>query len=588
MGYNAENPLIVQSDMSVLLETMGPRFEDARVFLNQFAELTKSPEYLHTYRITPLSLWNAAASGVTLEGIAAGMAEFAKYDVPGNVMTEIRELLARFGTIQLLKHDDNINLYLKCSQLPVAEEILAAPAVREFLGERLSPLEILIQPGTRGRLKQALIKQGYPVEDLAGFNEGDALPVEFRTVTRRGRPFKIREYQREAAEMFYCGGKATGGSGVLVLPCGAGKTVIGITAMTMVKQKTLILTTNVTALRQWMGEILDKTTLTPDQVGEYSGETKDIKDVTVSTYQILTYRDRKTDSYPHMTLFDAHNWGLIVYDEVHMLPAPVFRAVADIQAKRRLGLTATLVREDNKEEDVFSLIGPKRYDKPWKELESQGWIAEATCTEIRVPMPDDLKLKYAVADLRAKYRLSMENPAKLGVVQQLLKRHEGDRVLIIGQYLGQLAELQRLIQAPIITGQTPNAERDEIFAQFKTGEISILIVSKVANFAIDLPDANVAIQISGTYRSRQEETQRLGRVLRPKADGSSAWFYSVVTKDSKDQECAKKRSLFLTEQGYRYCIQVLDDADVGSAPVIETVPGDEPPVDVQQTAATNL
>lgn len=588
MGYNAENPLIVQSDMSVLLETMGPRFEDARVFLNQFAELTKSPEYLHTYRITPLSLWNAAASGVTLEAIAAGMAEYAKYDVPGNVMTEIRELLARFGTIQLMKHDDIGNLVLKCSQLPVAEEILAAPAVREFLGERLSPLEILIQPGARGRLKQALIKQGYPVEDLAGFNEGDALPVEFRTVTQRGRPFKIREYQREAAEMFYCGGKATGGSGVLVLPCGAGKTVIGITAMTMVKQKTLILTTNVTALRQWMGEILDKTTLTPDQVGEYSGETKDIKDVTVSTYQILTYRDRKTDSYPHMTLFDAHNWGLIVYDEVHMLPAPVFRAVADIQAKRRLGLTATLVREDNKEEDVFSLIGPKRYDKPWKELESQGWIAEATCTEIRVPMPDDLKLKYAVADLRAKYRLSMENPAKLGVVQQLLKRHEGDRVLIIGQYLGQLAELQRLIQAPIITGQTPNAERDEIFAQFKMGEISILIVSKVANFAIDLPDANVAIQISGTYRSRQEETQRLGRVLRPKADGSSAWFYSVVTKDSKDQECAKKRSLFLTEQGYRYCIQVLDDADVGSAPVIETVPGDEPPVDVQQTAATNL
>src|SRR5690606_553278 len=355
--------------------------------------------------------------------------------------------------------------------------------------------------------------------------------------------------------------------GVLVLPCGAGKTFIGITAMTMVKQKTLILTTNVTALRQGKSEILDKTTLTNEQVGEYSGEVKDICPATVSTYQILTYRDRKNDEYPHMELFDAHNWGLVVYDEVHMLPAPVFRAVADIQAKRRLGLTATLVREDNKEEDVFSLIGPKRYDKPWKELESQGWIAEAICTEIRVPMADDLRLKYAVADLRAKYRLSMENPAKLKVVQQLLDKHKNDRVLIIGQYLGQLADIEKMIQVPIITGQTPNTERDEIFAKFKSGEIKVLIVSKVANFAIDLPDANVAIQVSGTYRSRHEETQRLGRVLRPKADGSSAWFYSVVTKDSKDQECAKKRSLFLTEQGYRYCIQVLDNEDIESAPV---------------------
>jgi len=572
MGYNPENPLIVQSDMSVLLETMGPHFEAARLFLNQFAELTKSPEYLHTYTITPLSLWNAASSGMTLEAIGAGFEQFAKYDVPGNVMTEIRELLARFGTIQLLKRDSDGELYLKCRDLPVAEEILAAPAVREFLGTRLSPLEILIQPGTRGRLKQALIKQGYPVEDLAGFMEGDSLDVGFREVTTRGRSFKIREYQREAAEMFYCGGAATGGSGVLVLPCGAGKTIIGITAMTLVKQKTLILTTNVTALRQWKSEIIDKTTLAAEDVGEYSGEVKDIKPVTVSTYQILTYRDRKKDTFPHLSLFDAHNWGLIVYDEVHMLPAPVFRAVADIQAKRRLGLTATLVREDNKEEDVFSLIGPKRYDKPWKELESQGWIAEAICTEIRVPMDDELKLKYAVADLRAKYRLSMENPAKLTVVKQLLERHKDDRVLIIGQYLGQLAAIQEMFNAPIITGQTPNNEREEIFAKFKTGEIQVLIVSKVANFAIDLPDANVAIQVSGTYRSRQEETQRLGRVLRPKADGSSAWFYSVVTKDSKDQECAKKRSLFLTEQGYRYCIQVLEQADLESAPIVDAIP----------------
>jgi DNA excision repair protein ERCC-3 len=328
----------------------------------------------------------------------------------------------------------------------------------------------------------------------------------------------------------------------------------------------------VTALRQWRNEIIDKTTIAAEDVGEYSGESKNIRPVTVSTYQILTYKDRKTDQFPHMDLFSAHNWGLIVYDEVHMLPAPVFRAVADIQAKRRLGLTATLVREDGKEEDVFSLIGPKRYDKPWKELESQGWIAEAICTEIRVPMPDDLKLNYAVAELRAKYRISMENPQKLNVVKQLLERHNGDRVLVIGQYLGQLAQIQKMTGAPIITGQTPNNERDEIYAKFKTGEISVLIVSKVANFAIDLPDANVAIQVSGTYRSRQEETQRLGRVLRPKADGSSAWFYSVVTKDSKDQECAKKRSLFLTEQGYRYCIQVLTNDDIEATPIVDAVP----------------
>ncbi len=579
MAYNPENPLIVQSDMTVLLETMGPRYEPAREFINQFAELTKSPEYLHTYTITPLSLWNAASAGVSLESIVAGFNEYAKYDVPPNVITETRELLARFGSIKLLKDEDTGELLLRCRELAVAEEILAAPSVRPLLDKRLSDLEIRVLPDVRGRLKQALIKQGYPVEDLAGFVEGDPLDVSFRDVTLKGREFSLRSYQQEAAELFYCGGRASGGSGVLVLPCGAGKTVIGITAMTLVKQKTLILTTNVTALRQWRSEIIDKTTIPADDVGEYSGETKVIRPVTVSTYQMLTYRDRKTDSHPHLELFNAHNWGLIVYDEVHMLPAPVFRAVADIQAKRRLGLTATLVREDGKEEDVFSLIGPKRYDKPWKELESQGWIAEAICTEIRVPMDEELKLKYAVADLRAKYRLSMENPAKLAVVQQLLQRHKGDRILIIGQYLGQLDAIQKMTGAPIITGQTPNNERDEIYAGFKTGEISVLIVSKVANFAIDLPDANVAVQVSGTYRSRQEETQRLGRVLRPKSDGSSAWFYSVVTKDSKDQECAKKRSLFLTEQGYRYCIQVLDSADVASAPVMDAEGAELQPVD---------
>lgn len=569
MGYNPENPVIVQSDMTVLLETMGPRYEEARAFLNQFAELTKSPEYLHTYTITSLSLWNAASAGLPAESIVVGLNAFAKYDVPVNVSTEIVEMMRRFGTVKLRKRESDGSLYLECLELSAAREILSSPKVKEFLGEKLSDKEILILPETRGRVKQALIKLGYPVEDLAGFNEGEFLDVQLPVTTKKGAKFSLRTYQQEAAELFYAGGSAAGGSGVLVLPCGAGKTVIGITCMSKVKQKTLVLTTNVTALRQWKNEIVDKTNLDPKDVGEYSGERKDICPVTVSTYQILTYRDRKNDEYPHMALFQAHNWGLIIYDEVHMLPAPIFRAVADIQAKRRLGLTATLVREDGKEDDVFTLIGPKRYDKPWKELESQGWIAEAICTEIRVPMSEDLKLQYSVADVRMKYRLSMENPAKLKVVAQLLERHKGDRILIIGQYLGQLDSIREMTNVPIITGQTPNVERDRIFGDFKSGKIQVLIVSKVANFAIDLPDANVAIQVSGTYRSRQEETQRLGRVLRPKSDGSSAWFYSVVTKNSKDQECAKKRSLFLTEQGYRYCIQVLNTEDLDGSPVIE-------------------
>jgi DNA excision repair protein ERCC-3 len=561
---------------------MGPLYEEARSFLNQFAELTKSPEYLHTYTITPLSLWNAASAGLKPQVIQDGLSRLAKYDVPPNVLTEIREVMARFGKLQLIKREDG-SLMLRCNDQFAFKEIRASSQTRPFLDELVSENEILIKAGTRGRIKQALIKLGFPVEDLAGYTDGDHLDIEFRDVTLRGRPFSIREYQRESIELFYAGGASHGGSGVLVLPCGAGKTVIGMGCMSKVKQNTLILTTNITALRQWKSEILDKTTLREDQIGEYSGELKDVKPVTVTTYQILTYKKRKTDEFAHMDLFQKHNWGLIVYDEVHMLPAPVFRAVAEIQARRRLGLTATLVREDNKEDDVFSLIGPKKFDKPWKELESQGWIAEAICTEIRVPMAEDLKLEYAVAELRAKYRLSMENPAKLKIVDQLLKRHSNDRVLIIGQYLGQLDAIQQMTGAPIITGATPNQEREVIYGDFKSGKIKVLIVSKVANFAIDLPDANVAIQVSGTYRSRQEETQRLGRVLRPKSDKSSAYFYSVVTKDSKDQECAKKRSMFLTEQGYRYQIQALQGDSLDEAPVIDAVPvaGDETEEDLE-------
>lgn len=580
MMYVPTNPVIVQSDMTVLLETMGPLYEPARDFLGQFAELRKSPEYLHTYCITPLSLWNAAAAGITCDEIMAGLETYTKYDIPQNVRNEIKDAIARFGKIRLTKNEAGDHLLISDDKTAL-EKILANAAVRPYIEKALSPNELLIVPGTRGRIKQALIKIGFPVDDIAGYVTGDPLPFKFRTRTLGGHPFALREYQRDSVDVFYAGGAATGGSGVLVLPCGAGKTVIGIGCMERIQQHTLILTTNITALRQWMSEILDKTTLSPEDVGEYSGETKDVRPVTVSTYQILTYKRRKTEEFAHMDLFQKYNWGLIVYDEVHLLPAPVFRAVAEIQARRRLGLTATLVREDNKEDDVFSLIGPKRFDKPWKELEKQGFIAEAFCVEVRVPLAEDRRMEYAVADLRSKYRISMENPGKYGVVEKLLRKHGTDNVLIIGQYLDQLEQIRKRTGAPIITGETPNAEREVLYSDFKSGRIKVLIVSKVANFAVDLPDANVAIQISGTYRSRQEESQRLGRVLRPKEGGNYAFFYSVVTKDTKDQECAKRRSMFLTEQGYKYriCILTGNDAEddemlLQDAPVGEAADAD--------------
>lgn len=562
MAFRPQNPLIVQSDNTVLLETTGPLYEQARDFLCRFAELRKSPEYLHTYCITPLSLWNAASAGMSVADILTGLEKLSKYDIPQNVRSDIRESMARFGKIRLVKHDGTEDLVLRSDDVYAIREILASPQARGFVETELSPSEVLVKRGCRGRIKQALIKLGYPVEDLAGYVDGDSLPFSLRAETLGGAPFGIRGYQRDAIDVFHAGGSAIGGSGVLVLPCGAGKTIVGMGCMQRVQQHTLILTTNITALRQWKTELLDKTTLTGDEIGEYSGEVKDVKPVTLTTYQILTYKRRKSDDFVHMELFQKYNWGLVVYDEVHLLPAPVFRAVAEIQARRRLGLTATLVREDGKEDDVFSLIGPKRFDKPWKELEKQGWIAKALCMEIRVPLLEERKLEYAVAELRAKYRIAMENPAKLPVVDRLLKKHAEDNVLVIGQYLDQLEQIRARTDAPIITGETPNSEREELYAAFKEGRIKVLIVSKVANFAVDLPDANVAIQVSGTYRSRQEETQRLGRVLRPKDDQNCAYFYSVVTKDTKDQECAKKRCMFLTEQGYRYQIAVLDGQDL--------------------------
>jgi DNA excision repair protein ERCC-3 len=554
VNYQPQNPLIVQSDQTVLLEVINPLFEEARDMLARFAELVKSPEHIHTYQITPLSLWNAAASGLDAATILSDLERLSKFPLPENLRQDIADYIARYGRIRLVRSDTGA-LLLQSEQALLLTEIWHNQQVRPYLLEQRQD-GLLVDPERRGHVKQAMIKIGFPVEDLAGYTPGDPLDVDLRPLTLTGRPFGLRPYQQQSVGAFYKGGSIFGGSGVIVLPCGAGKTVVGMGAMADVKQQTLILTTNITAVRQWITELLDKTTLTPDQIGEYSGERKEIRPVTVSTYQILTYRDPADpkEQFPHFHVFNARQWGLIVYDEVHMLPAPVFRVTSEIQAMRRLGLTATLIREDGREEDVFSLIGPKRYDVPWKVLERQGFIAEATCHEIRVPLDDDLRLKYAVAEDRAKFRIASENPVKIHVVHELVRRHKDDMVLVIGQYIDQLKSLAKELDAPLITGQVPNKEREELYTQFKRGDIKVLVVSKVANFAVDLPDATVAIQVSGTFGSRQEEAQRLGRILRPKTDGSPAFFYSLVTRETRDQEFAAKRQLFLTEQGYRYQI----------------------------------
>ncbi len=549
---NPMNPLIVQSDKSVLLEVDNPRYEEARDSLARFAELVKSPEYVHTYRVTPLSLWNAAALGITAREVIDSLEEFAKYPIPSNISREIIDYMTRFGQITLLK--EGSDLILECDNEDLASEIWQSKKVREHLQERIDERTFLVEPGERGFLKHALIEIGHPVEDLAGYVEGEHLPFELRETTLEGRPFALRKYQDESVATFHAGGGVKGGSGVVVLPCGAGKTMVGIGVMYKLQTSTVILCPNTVAVRQWIHEILDKTTITPDQIGEYTGDSKNVRPITVATYQILTWRRSKDDQFEHFGIFEERNWGLIIYDEVHLLPAPVFRATANIQATRRLGLTATLVREDEREEDVFSLIGPKRFDMPWKLLEDKGWIATAICYEIRVELPDNMRRKYALAEDRKKYRIAAENPKKLEIIETLLNYHEADNILVIGMYIDQLQIIAEKINVPLITGKTNNAERQRLYEEFREGRIKVLVVSKVANFALDLPDANVAIQVSGTFGSRQEEAQRLGRILRPKTDGSFARFYSVITKDTRDMDFAAKRQLFLTEQGYQYVI----------------------------------
>ncbi|MCC6190433.1 MAG: DEAD/DEAH box helicase [Anaerolineales bacterium] len=552
MPFNPQNPLVVQSDRTVLLEVQSDLYESARDALARFAELEKSPEYLHTYRLTPLSLWNAAAAGLTAPDILGALEQYSKYDLPSNIRAEIAEQVGRYGRVRLLRRGEA--LALESGDEALIAELARHKAVAPLIRAQPDARTLLTDRADRGRLKQALVGVGYPAQDEAGYTDGRHLPLRLRAPALSGEPFALRHYQQAAVQVFHAGGAASGGSGVIVLPCGAGKTLVGMGVMAALQTATLILTPSTVAARQWIAELLDKTTLTLEEIGEYSGLEKEIRPVTIATYQIVSYRSRRSQAFPHFSLFDREDWGLIIYDEVHLLPAPVFRITADLQARRRLGLTATLVREDGHEKDVFSLIGPKKYDVPWKVLEKQGWIATAECHEIRLNLPADQRLEYALVDDREKYRFAAENPVKLAVLEQVLAKHQRDSVLVIGQYLDQLDQIAARLGAPLITGQTPVAERERLFAAFRAGEVACLVVSKVGNFAVDLPDANVLIQVSGTFGSRQEEAQRLGRILRPKRNGLLAHFYTLVTRETRDQEFAANRQLFLTEQGYHFDI----------------------------------
>ena len=569
---NFENPLIVQGDRSLLLDVHAPLAEECRNALIPFAELEKSPEHLHTYKLSPLSLWNAASAGFTAENAIEVLQKFARYDVPQSIVMWIKEISSRFGKIKLIAGPDievpvkedsaekiiEHFLYLVADSLPVYKEIAANRTVKKLLtetleGDKKAPEHsFLLKLTDRGTIKQLLLQAGWPVDDKVALSDGEPLDVSLRETTSQGKPLIIREYQKNSAKALI-GDKGPGtGFGTIVLPCGAGKTIVGMTIMDMLKTSTLIITTNISAVHQWIDELLDKTNLTADQIAEYSGENKEIKQVTVATYQVLTWRPDKEGPYPHFSIFHERPWGLIIYDEVHMLPAPVFRVVAELQAVRRVGLTATLVREDGCEGYVFSLVGPKRYDVPWKELERDHWIASAECIEVRVDLPVSQEIDYAVATAREKHKIASMNPDKIPIVKEIIEKCPNDKILVIGQYLDQLDQITKMLGCPIITGKTPNTERDKIYADFRQGKIRVLVVSKVANFAIDLPDASLAIQVSGTFGSRQEEAQRLGRILRPKEQKSR--FFTLITRNTVEEEFGSNRQKFLAEQGYEYKI----------------------------------
>ncbi|WP_107766663.1 DNA repair helicase XPB [Nocardioides terrigena] len=547
-----DGPLIVQSDKTLLLEIDHERAADCRKAIAPFAELERSPEHVHTYRLTPLGLWNARAAGHDAEQVVDALLSYSRYAVPHALLVDVAETMARYGRLRLEKHPMH-GLVLSSNDRPVLEEVLRAKKIAGMLGERLDDDSVAVHPSERGNLKQALLKLGWPAEDFAGYVDGEAHAI---ALDEDG--WELRTYQREAAESFW-----HGGSGVVVLPCGAGKTIVGAAAMAQAQATTLILVTNTVSARQWKDELIKRTSLTADEIGEYSGSVKEVRPVTIATYQVLT--TRRKGVYTHLELLDARDWGLIVYDEVHLLPAPIFRMTANLQARRRIGLTATLVREDGREGEVFSLIGPKRYDAPWKDIEAQGWIAPADCVEVRVTLPEGQRLAYATAEPEERYRLASCTHKKIDVVRQLVEQHSTQPTLVIGQYIDQLDELAAMLDAPVIKGETPVKERQRLFEAFRSGEISLLVVSKVANFSIDLPSAEVAIQVSGSFGSRQEEAQRLGRLLRPKAEGKTAHFYTIVSRDTVDAEFAQNRQRFLAEQGYAYRIIDSDDLEADPA-----------------------
>ena len=545
-----DGPLIVQSDKTVLLELAHDLADEARAALAPFAELERAPEHIHTYRITPLALWNARAAGHDAEQVVDVLERYSRFPVPQALLIDVAETMSRYGRVRMLKNPAH-GLVLESTEPAILAEIARHKKIAPMLGQRIDDETVAVHPSERGRVKQELLKVGWPAEDLAGYVDGEAHPIELSTEIES---WELRDYQRYATESFW-----EGGSGVVVLPCGAGKTIVGAASMAQARATTLILVTNTVAGRQWRDELLKRTTLTADEIGEYSGERKEIRPVTIATYQVVT---RKTKGeYRALELFDSRDWGLIIYDEVHLLPAPVFRMTSDLQSRRRLGLTATLVREDGREGDVFSLIGPKRYDAPWKELEAAGYIATAECVEVRTTMSETERMVYATAETRDRYRVAAGSDDKLRAVDKLLAKHDGQPTLIIGAYIEQLEEIAQRAGAPLIHGKTSNKRRGELFDAFRSGELSVLVVSKVANFSIDLPEAAVAVQVSGTFGSRQEEAQRLGRLLRPKADGGEAYFYTVVARDSLDAEYAAHRQRFLAEQGYAYRIIDAEDID---------------------------
>jgi DNA excision repair protein ERCC-3 len=546
----SDGPLIVQSDKTLLLDIDHPMSVECRRAIAPFAELERSPEHIHTYRLTPLGLWNARAAGHDAEQVIDILIKYSRYAVPHSILIDVAETMSRYGRLRL-EMDPVHGLILITTDTAVLEEVIRAKKIAPLLGARIDAETITVLPSQRGQIKQSLLRLGWPAEDFAGYVDGQAHDISLVQ-----KDWKIRPYQELAAEGFW-----HGGSGVVVLPCGAGKTIVGAAAMAHAKATTLILVTNTVAARQWRDELLKRTTLNEDEIGEYSGSKKEIRPVTIATYQVMT--KKKNGVYAHLDLFDSYDWGLIIYDEVHLLPAPIFRFTADIQSRRRLGLTATLVREDGMEGEVFSLIGPKRFDVPWKEIEAQGYIAPAECIEVRVNLTETERLAYATAEPENRYRNCATTRTKRDVVEALVEKHVDDQVLVIGQYIDQLDELSEVLSAPLIKGETPIKEREILFNKFRSGEIKCLVVSKVANFSIDLPDATIAIQVSGAFGSRQEEAQRLGRILRPKSDGRGAKFYSVISRDTIDQDFAQNRQRFLAEQGYSYKIIDADDVFQG-------------------------